>query len=145
LDLCTSCFGYDDVYCSRIERWYENPETSQFSRTPADTEITVANAVGPWVASYNTYTSGTVTSTADTPIWILIAAGLLLGLGFWCTLHMSDSCIITANPSISLRLPRHALPWQQDYSGLAYSWVRYGTWRGDHRLACVSSRTTSGK
>lgn len=46
----------------------------------------VANAVGPWVASYNTYTSGTVTAKADTPIWILIIAGLLLGIGFWSTL-----------------------------------------------------------
>lgn len=44
---------------------------------------TVANAVGPWVASYNTYTSGEVTARADTPIWILVVAGLLLGLGFW--------------------------------------------------------------
>ncbi|KAF2818201.1 hypothetical protein CC86DRAFT_472979 [Ophiobolus disseminans] len=43
----------------------------------------VANAVGPWVASYNTYTSGKVTSKADTPIWILVIASLLLNLGFW--------------------------------------------------------------
>jgi phosphate/sulfate permease len=45
--------------------------------------VTVANAVGPWVASYNTYVSGEVTSKADTPIWILVIAGLLLGIGFW--------------------------------------------------------------
>jgi phosphate/sulfate permease len=43
----------------------------------------VANAVGPWVASYNTYQSGEVTPKADTPIWILVTAGLLLGIGFW--------------------------------------------------------------
>jgi phosphate/sulfate permease len=51
---------------------------------PFTEALTVANAVGPWVASYNTYTSGEVTASADTPIWILIVAGLLLGLGFWC-------------------------------------------------------------
>jgi sodium-dependent phosphate transporter len=45
--------------------------------------ITVANAVGPWVATYNTYTTGVVTKEADTPIWILVVAGLLLGIGFW--------------------------------------------------------------
>lgn len=45
----------------------------------------VANAVGPWVASYNTYETGEVTPKADTPIWILIIAGLLLGIGFWST------------------------------------------------------------
>jgi hypothetical protein len=43
----------------------------------ANKGTTVANAVGPWVASYNTYTSGEVIAKADTP-------GLLLGLGFWC-------------------------------------------------------------
>lgn len=43
----------------------------------------MANAVGPWVATYNTYTTGVVTKEADTPIWILIIAGLLLGAGFW--------------------------------------------------------------
>lgn len=45
--------------------------------------LTVANAVGPWVASYNTYTTGEVTAKADTPIWILVTAGLLLSVGFW--------------------------------------------------------------
>jgi phosphate/sulfate permease len=54
----------------------------------ADNKIIVANAVGPWVASYNTYTSGEVIAKADTPIWILVAAGLLLGLGFWCMSHV---------------------------------------------------------
>jgi phosphate/sulfate permease len=48
----------------------------------ANKGTTVANAVGPWVASYNTYTSGEVIAKADTPIWILVTAGLLLGLGF---------------------------------------------------------------
>jgi sodium-dependent phosphate transporter len=47
------------------------------------TPFLVANAVGPWVGAYNTYETGLVTKEADTPIWILIVAGLLLGLGFW--------------------------------------------------------------
>lgn len=47
------------------------------------TTLIVANAVGPWVGSYNVYTTGEVTPRADTPVWILIVAGLLLGLGFW--------------------------------------------------------------
>jgi PiT family inorganic phosphate transporter len=43
----------------------------------------VANAVGPWAAVYQTYQSGVVDTEADTPIWFLAVAGLLLGLGFW--------------------------------------------------------------
>jgi phosphate/sulfate permease len=66
-----------------------SPDTPLTSETTANSEVTVANAVGPWVASYNTYTSGTVTAKADTPIWILVTAGLLLGLGFWCMFHIS--------------------------------------------------------
>lgn len=58
-------------------------ESQTVSRNDTDYDPAVANAVGPWVASYNTYTSGEVTARADTPIWILVIAGLLLGLGFW--------------------------------------------------------------
>lgn len=58
-------------------------QTGGMLRNCANTPCAVANAVGPWVASYNTYTSGEVTSRADTPVWILVIAGLLLGLGFW--------------------------------------------------------------
>lgn len=43
----------------------------------------VANAVGPWVGAYNTYQTGEVVKKADTPIWILVIAGFLLGAGFW--------------------------------------------------------------
>ncbi|KEF60309.1 PiT family inorganic phosphate transporter [Exophiala aquamarina CBS 119918] len=43
----------------------------------------VANAVGPWVASYQTFRSGEVNSKAPTPVWFLVIAGLLLGTGFW--------------------------------------------------------------
>lgn len=43
----------------------------------------VSNAVGPWVAAYNTFQDGVVSSKSDTPIWILVIAGFLLGAGFW--------------------------------------------------------------
>ncbi|WEW60297.1 hypothetical protein PRK78_005782 [Emydomyces testavorans] len=43
----------------------------------------VANAVGPWVAAYETYRAGVVQTKTNTPIWILVIAGFLLGAGFW--------------------------------------------------------------
>ena len=43
----------------------------------------VANAVGPWVATYQTYQSGVVDEESPTPVWFLVVAGLLLGVGFW--------------------------------------------------------------
>ncbi|KAF2824119.1 phosphate transporter [Ophiobolus disseminans] len=72
------------VYDNRVEHlWTYAQVASAMMMSIAHGSNDVANAVGPWVASYNTYTSGQVTSKADTPIWILIIAGLLLGLGFW--------------------------------------------------------------
>jgi phosphate/sulfate permease len=47
----------------------------------------VANAVGPWVAVYQTYQTGVVSEDTDTPIWILVVAGFLLGTGFWFMGH----------------------------------------------------------
>jgi phosphate/sulfate permease len=43
----------------------------------------VANAVGPWSAVYQTYQEGAVATKSGTPIWMLVVAGLLLGIGFW--------------------------------------------------------------
>ncbi|KAH7079416.1 phosphate-repressible phosphate permease-like protein [Paraphoma chrysanthemicola] len=43
----------------------------------------VANAVGPWSAVYQTWREGAVATESGTPIWMLVVAGLLLGLGFW--------------------------------------------------------------
>jgi PiT family inorganic phosphate transporter len=43
----------------------------------------VANAVGPWSAVYQTYREGRIATESGTPIWMLVIAGLLLGLGFW--------------------------------------------------------------
>ncbi|KAJ4330405.1 hypothetical protein N0V87_010009 [Didymella glomerata] len=72
------------VYDNRVEHlWTYAQVASAMMMSIAHGSNDVANAVGPWVASYNTYTSGEVTARADTPIWILIVAGLLLGMGFW--------------------------------------------------------------
>ncbi|XP_014559042.1 hypothetical protein COCVIDRAFT_13989 [Bipolaris victoriae FI3] len=72
------------VYDNRVEHlWTYAQVASAMMMSIAHGSNDVANAVGPWVGSYNTYTTGTVTKEADTPIWILIVAGLLLGLGFW--------------------------------------------------------------
>tara|TARA_R110002003_G_scaffold145_1_gene13364 strand:- start:8284 stop:8880 length:597 start_codon:yes stop_codon:yes gene_type:complete len=43
----------------------------------------VANAVGPWSAVYQTWREGAVATESGTPVWMLVVAGLLLGLGFW--------------------------------------------------------------
>lgn len=43
----------------------------------------VANAVGPWAAVYQTYRAGYIDTSSETPIWFLVIAGLLLGVGFW--------------------------------------------------------------
>ncbi|CAN9086051.1 unnamed protein product [Alternaria alternata] len=72
------------VYDNRVEHlWTYAQVASAMMMSIAHGSNDVANAVGPWVGSYNTYTTGIVTKEADTPIWILIVAGLLLGIGFW--------------------------------------------------------------
>jgi phosphate/sulfate permease len=43
----------------------------------------IANAVGPLSAVWATYHSGEVDTESDTPVWILVIGGLMLGLGFW--------------------------------------------------------------
>jgi len=47
----------------------------------------VANAVGPWAAVYQTYLSGEIDTTSATPVWFLVIAGILLGVGFWVYGH----------------------------------------------------------
>jgi phosphate/sulfate permease len=132
------------VYDNRVEHlWTYAQVASAMMMSIAHGSNDVANAVGPWVGSYNTYVSGVVTSKADTPIWILVTAGLLLGLGFWCMSHFSKLSHNPANSPDSLRLPRHAFPRQQDHPSLAHARIRHGTWRCYHRLACQSSGTTS--
>jgi phosphate/sulfate permease len=72
------------VYDNRVEHlWTYAQVASAMMMSIAHGSNDVANAVGPWVGSYNTYTTGVVTKEADTPVWILVVAGLLLGIGFW--------------------------------------------------------------
>jgi PiT family inorganic phosphate transporter len=48
----------------------------------------VANAVGPWAAVYQTFRAGEVATRSPTPVWFLVVAGLLLGLGFWLVTYL---------------------------------------------------------
>ncbi|KAJ5165601.1 Phosphate transporter [Penicillium coprophilum] len=71
---------YDD----RVEHlWTYCQVVSAMMMSIAHGSNDVANAVGPWAAVYSTYHAGVVETKAPTPVWFLIIAGLLLGLGFW--------------------------------------------------------------
>lgn len=71
---------YDD----RVEHlWTYCQVVSAMMMSIAHGSNDVANAVGPWAAVYETYKAGEVSTTNPTPIWFLVVAGLLLGLGFW--------------------------------------------------------------
>ncbi|KAI4091910.1 MAG: hypothetical protein LQ339_008027 [Xanthoria mediterranea] len=43
----------------------------------------VANAIGPWAATYSTWRANEVATKVPTPVWMLVIAGFLLGAGFW--------------------------------------------------------------
>ena len=43
----------------------------------------VANAIGPWAATYSTWQASEVATKVPTPVWMLVIAGFLLGAGFW--------------------------------------------------------------
>ncbi|KAJ5392207.1 hypothetical protein N7509_007697 [Penicillium cosmopolitanum] len=71
---------YDD----RVEHlWTYCQVVSAMMMSIAHGSNDVANAVGPWAAVYSTYHAGVVETEAPTPVWFLVVAGLLLGLGFW--------------------------------------------------------------
>jgi len=71
---------YDD----RVEHlWTYCQVVSAMMMSIAHGANDVANAVGPWAAVYHTYKSGAIETEAPTPVWFLVVAGLLLGLGFW--------------------------------------------------------------
>ncbi|KAK3043962.1 hypothetical protein LTS18_002543, partial [Coniosporium uncinatum] len=71
-------------YDNRVEHlWTYAQVASAMMMSIAHGSNDVANAVGPWVAAYTTYNSGIVSSNSDTPVWILVIAGFLLGAGFW--------------------------------------------------------------
>lgn len=71
---------YDD----RVEHlWTYCQVVSAMMMSIAHGSNDVANAVGPWAAVYSTFHAGVVETEAPTPVWFLVVAGLLLGLGFW--------------------------------------------------------------
>lgn len=71
-------------YDNRVEHlWTYAQVASAMMMSIAHGSNDVANAVGPWVAAYQTYQTGAVSEDSDTPVWILIIAGFLLGAGFW--------------------------------------------------------------
>lgn len=75
-------------YDNRVEHlWTYAQVASAMMMSIAHGSNDVANAVGPWVASYQTFRTGVVEEDSDTPIWILVVAGFLLGAGFWFMGH----------------------------------------------------------
>ncbi|KFY36150.1 hypothetical protein V494_05273 [Pseudogymnoascus sp. VKM F-4513 (FW-928)] len=76
--------GLAKQYDNKVEHlWTYAQVASAMMMSIAHGSNDVANAVGPWVAAYSTYESGQVDGKSPTPIWILVIAGFLLGLGFW--------------------------------------------------------------
>ena len=71
-------------YDNKVEHlWTYAQVASAIMMSIAHGSNDVANAVGPWVAAYNTFQAGRVETENETPDWILIIAGFLLGAGFW--------------------------------------------------------------
>ncbi|KAJ5144657.1 hypothetical protein N7448_002049 [Penicillium atrosanguineum] len=71
---------YDD----RVEHlWTYCQVVSAMMMSIAHGSNDVANAVGPWAAVYSTFHAGVVETEAPTPVWFVVVAGLLLGIGFW--------------------------------------------------------------
>ncbi|KAG9235575.1 phosphate transporter [Amylocarpus encephaloides] len=79
-----STHSHATIYDNKVEHlWTYAQVASAMMMSIAHGSNDVANAVAPWVAAYNTFLTGKVTSKADTPVWILVIAGFLLGTGFW--------------------------------------------------------------
>jgi len=71
-------------YDNRVEHLWTYPQVaSAMLMSIAHGSNDVANAVGPWSAAYATFEAGAVATKSPTPTWMLVVAGLLLGLGFW--------------------------------------------------------------
>ncbi|KAG4412462.1 hypothetical protein IFR04_014393 [Cadophora malorum] len=71
-------------YDNRVEHLWTYPQVaSAILMSIAHGSNDVANAVGPWSAAYSTFQAGEVATRSPTPVWMLVVAGLLLGLGFW--------------------------------------------------------------
>ena len=72
------------IYDNRVEHlWTYAQVASAMMMSIAHGSNDVANAVGPWAAAYSTFQSGFVNTKSATPVFILVVAGFLLGLGFW--------------------------------------------------------------
>ncbi|EAW13679.1 inorganic phosphate transporter [Aspergillus clavatus NRRL 1] len=79
-DIHSRARRYDD----RVEHlWTYCQVVSAMMMSIAHGSNDVANAVGPWAAVYATFRAGVVDTETPTPVWFLVIAGLLLGLGFW--------------------------------------------------------------
>ncbi|OAL46839.1 phosphate-repressible phosphate permease-like protein [Pyrenochaeta sp. DS3sAY3a] len=79
-DVHARAHRYDD----RVEHmWTYCQVVSAMMMSIAHGSNDVANAVGPWSAVYQTFQEGRVATKSGTPVWMLVVAGLLLGLGFW--------------------------------------------------------------
>jgi sodium-dependent phosphate transporter len=71
-------------YDNRVEHlWTYAQVASAMMMSIAHGSNDVSNAVGPWAATYSTWKEARVNTEADTPVFILVVAGLLLGIGFW--------------------------------------------------------------
>ncbi|KAL0935875.1 phosphate transporter [Colletotrichum truncatum] len=80
--------GKAKQYDNRVEHlWTYAQVASAMMMSIAHGSNDVANAVGPWIAAYQVYQTGEVREDGESPIWILVVAGFLLGAGFWFMGH----------------------------------------------------------
>ncbi|KAK1969640.1 phosphate transporter [Colletotrichum sublineola] len=80
--------GKAKKYDNRVEHlWTYAQVASAMMMSIAHGSNDVANAVGPWIAAYQVYMTGEIREDGETPIWILVVAGFLLGAGFWFMGH----------------------------------------------------------
>ncbi|KAK4565595.1 hypothetical protein LTR86_004212 [Recurvomyces mirabilis] len=83
-DLLRAIHAKANRYDVRVEHmWTYCQVLSTIMMSIAHGSNDVANAVGPWVATYHTYQQGVVATESPTPVWFLVIAGALLGIGFW--------------------------------------------------------------
>ena len=83
-DLLRSVHAKANRYDVRVEHmWTYCQVLSAIMMSIAHGSNDVSNAVGPWVTTYQTYRAGEVDSSSPTPVWLLVVAGALLGIGFW--------------------------------------------------------------
>lgn len=76
--------SYAKRYDLKVEHlWTYAQVASAMMMSIAHGSNDVANAVGPWAATYETFQKAAVSTKAPTPVWMLVVAGFLLGCGFW--------------------------------------------------------------